>query len=117
MHCWVLWQRRHKLCGSLIDARFSSTEEGPAGSVQEIQQHLFGRRELHNQPDEGRVHRNHFKQHGRAAQTLRDQGPRPQKDLQQREQDRQDGPDSFPRAVWDLQPGLLGHVSEQGAED
>lgn len=89
-----------------------STEEGPIGSVKKAKQHLFNWCELYNQPHKGHVHLNHFKQHSCAAQTLWNQGSRPKKDIQQREQDWQDGQNSVPSAVWDLQPGVLGHVSQ-----
>ncbi|XP_070298067.1 gamma-aminobutyric acid receptor subunit alpha-5-like, partial [Salvelinus sp. IW2-2015] len=39
------------------------------------------------------------------------------KDLQQRQQDRQDVPYSVSCSVWDIQPGLLGYVPQQGTSD
>lgn len=93
----------------------SSAEKRPFSSVDEAQQHLLRWCELHSQPYEGRIHLHHFKQHKYSAQTIWKQGPRPQKDLQQCEQDWQDVQDCVPCSFWDLQSGLLGYVPQQGA--
>ncbi|XP_061635257.1 gamma-aminobutyric acid receptor subunit alpha-5 isoform X2 [Phyllopteryx taeniolatus] len=90
--------------------------EGPLGAVQETQQRLRRRRQLHGQPEQGRVRVHHFQQHLGAAQAgPRVQGRRPQEDVQQRQQDRQDVPHRVPGALRHLQPGLLGHLSQPGA--
>lgn len=78
---------------------------------------MFGWCELYYQPYKRRVHLHHFKQHNCTAQALWKQGSRSQKDLQQCEQDWQDVQNSVPSAVWDLQPCVLGHISEQGTSD
>lgn len=94
------------------------SEKRPTGSVQEAQQHVLHRHELHSQHHQRLSHRHHLQQHRRADEELREQVcSRPQKNLQQRQQDRQDVPDSVPRPVRYLQSGLLGHVPQQGAGD
>ena len=94
------------------------SEKGPVGAVQEAQQQLLVRvHELPPPPEQGRLHLHHLQQHGSAAEDLRGQAARLQKDLQQREQDRQDVAHRVPRAVRDLQPGVLGHVPQQRTRD
>ncbi|XP_069568904.1 uncharacterized protein [Brachyistius frenatus] len=88
-------------------------ETRPRGAVQEAQQRVLGGTQLHPQPHQGRVRLHHLQHHVGAAAGLGDQDGRPQEDLQQRQQDRQDVADSVPRPLRDLQPRLLGHVPEQ----
>lgn len=120
---WRLWGTaggcREKLKAVRTDSRLclfcSAVETRPRGAVQKAQQRLLSGHQLHRQPHQGHVHFHHLQHHVRAAQGHRDQDGGPQEDLQQRQQDRQDVTDSFPRPLRNLQPGLLGHVPEPRA--
>lgn len=93
---------------------FPSAETGPPGADEEADQRLLRGGQLHPQPHQRRLHLHHLQHHVCAAEGLRVQDHRPQEDLQQRQQDRQDVSDSVPRPVRDFQPRLLGHVPQQG---
>lgn len=88
-------------------------ETGLHGAVEEAEQRLLRGAQLHHQLHQGRRHLHHLQHDVGAAARLREQDGGPQEDLQQRQQDRQDVPDSVPSPVWNLQPRLLGHVPEQ----
>lgn len=88
----------------------AAVETRPHGAVEKAKQRLLGGRQLHPQPHQGRLHLHHLQHNVGAAPGFRDQDGGPQEDLQQRQQDRQDVPDSVSCPLWNLQPRLLGHV-------
>ena len=92
----------------------TTVEAGPHDAVEEAQQRVLGRGQLHAQHDQRRGHLHHLQQHHHPDACGRAPRARPQKDLQQRQQDRQDVPHHLPRAFRDLQPSVLGHLPQQG---
>lgn len=97
----------------LLNVLCPAIETRPDGSVQEAQQRVLGRCQLHPQPHQGHVHLHHLQHDVGTPAFCWDQDDGPQEDLQQCQQDRQDVADSVPCPLRNLQPRLLGHVPQQ----
>lgn len=65
----------------MLNVICSAVETRPHGALQKVQQRLLGRRQLHAQPHQGRVHLHHLQHDVGAAAGLWDQSGRPQEDV------------------------------------